>query len=92
MGVLGMYYMGQVSLLKMLLYAERTGDWMLHTHCITTMILQFLAAGHLAYAKSARLYLQQMKSLESTMSRNEYTQFTKKGDFYSHKYSCHSYL
>jgi len=47
--------MDQVSLLKMFLYAERTGDWMLHLYCITKMIPYVHAAGHLAYAKSARL-------------------------------------
>src|SRR6218665_272218 len=75
-GALWINYMDQVSLLKMFLYAERTGDWMLHLYCITKMIPYFHAAGHLAHAKSARLYLQQMKSLESTMSVNEYSQFT----------------
>ena len=66
---------------KDFLYAERTGDWRLHLYCITKMIPYFHAAGHLAYAKSARLYLQQMKSLESTMSVNEHSQFTDKGYF-----------
>ena len=55
--------MEQMLLLKMVLYAERTGDWKLHLHCITRMSLYFHADGHLAYAKSARIYLQQMKSL-----------------------------
>ena len=43
------------------------------------MIPHFHAAGHLPYAKSARLYLQQMEALEQTMPANEYTLFTEKG-------------
>lgn len=43
-------YMEQVSLLKMFLYAERTGDLTLHLQCIRRMIPYFLAAGHLANA------------------------------------------
>lgn len=54
-GALWINYMDQVSILKMFLYAERTGDWMLHFYCITKMIPYVQAAGHLAYAKSARL-------------------------------------
>src|SRR6218665_4016025 len=54
-GALWINYMDQVSLLKMFLYAVRTGDRMLHLYCITKMIPYFHAAGHLAYAKSARL-------------------------------------
>ena len=52
-GALWINYMDQVSLLKMFLYAERTGDWMLHLYCITKMIPYFHTAGRLASAKSA---------------------------------------
>lgn len=80
-GKLWISYLKQVSILKMFLYAERTGDWKLHLQCIRRMIPYFHSAGHLAYAKSARLYLQQMESLESKMSETEYKQFTEGGYF-----------
>src|SRR6478609_9579178 len=65
----------------MFLYAERTGDWVMHMECIRRMIPYFHAAGHMAYAKSARLYLQDMKSIQSTMHEDEYKKFTKNGYF-----------
>ena len=80
-GKLWINYLEQVSILKMFLYAERTGDWKLHLQCIKKMIPYFHAAGHLAYAKSARLYLQQMETLESKMSGTEHKLFTKGGYF-----------
>lgn len=43
------------------------------------MIPHFHAAGHLPYAKAARLYLQHMEALEKTMPADEYTLFTDKG-------------
>jgi len=64
-------YMEQVSLMKMFLYAERTGNWTLYLQCVRRMLPYFHAAGHLAYAKSARLYLQQMNSLESKVTETE---------------------
>jgi len=80
-GKLWINYLEQVSILKMFLYAERTGDWKLHLQCIRRMIPYFHAAGHLAYAKSARLYLQQMETLESKMSDTEFLHFSKGGYF-----------
>jgi hypothetical protein len=45
------------------------------------MLPHFHAAGHLPYAKSARLYLQQMEALEQTMPVDEYRLFTEEGYF-----------
>lgn len=45
------------------------------------MIPHFHAAGHLPYAKSARLYLQQMNSIAKVMPPEEYTLFSAKGYF-----------
>jgi len=80
-GKLWINYMALVSLIKMFLYAERTGDWKLHLSCVQGMIPFFHAAGHLAYAKSARLYLQQIRKLEHMTSETEYNLFTTKGFF-----------
>ena len=76
-----MQYIRQVALLQRFIRAERTGDWKLHLSCVREMIPHFHAAGHLPYAKSARLYLQQMEALEHTMPGNEYAIFTEKGYF-----------
>ena len=53
----------------------------LHLESVREMIPFFHAAGHLAYAKSAHLYLQQMSVLEKRMPASEYEYFTKKGGF-----------
>ena len=37
-GRLWIMYMDQVSLMKQIIYAERTGDWSLHLHTIHQMI------------------------------------------------------
>ena len=52
--------------------AERTGNWQLHLHCVEEMIPHFHAAGHLQYARSARLYLQQMNNLVHVMAPEQY--------------------
>lgn len=57
------------------------GDWESHLNCIEIMIPFFHSAGHFNYAKSARLYLQDMKNLEETMDPIEYENFTKNGFF-----------
>ena len=61
--------------------AEGTGNRELHLHCVQEMIPNFHAAGHLPYAKTARLYLQQMNSIEQVMASEEYKLFTAKGYF-----------
>lgn len=53
-----------VSLMKQFLAAERMGDWESHLQSIELMLPFFHAAGHFNYAKSARLYLQDMRSLK----------------------------
>lgn len=59
-GKLWVQYINQALLMLNFIKAERTGNWNLHLHCVREMIPHFHAAGHLQYAKSARLYLQQM--------------------------------
>lgn len=80
-GKLWVQYIQQVALLQHFVRAERTGYWELHLYCIRQMILHFHATGHLHYAKSARLYLQQMKSLDKRMPVDEYKLFTESGYF-----------
>ena len=80
-GKLWVQYINQVLLMLNFIRAERTGNWQLHLHCVQEIIPHFHAAGHLAYAKSARLYLQQMNSIQKIMSPEEYTLFSSKGYF-----------
>ena len=62
-----MYPYQVLSMLKFIT-AERRGNWQLHLHCVEEIISHFHAAGHLQYAKSARLYLQQMNNLVHVMA------------------------
>jgi len=80
-GKLWVQYIHQVLLMLNFIKAERTGNWKLHLHCVQEMIPHFHAAGHLPYAKSARLYLQQMNSIAKVMPPEEYTLFSAKGYF-----------
>lgn len=80
-GKLWVQYIHQVLLMLNFIRAERTGNWKLHLHCVQEMIPHFHAAGHLPYAKSGRLYLQQMNSIAQVMPPEEYTLFSAKGYF-----------
>ena len=80
-GKLWVQYIRQVALLQHFIRAERTGNWKMHLDCVREMIPHFHAAGHLNYAKSARLYLQQMERLDETIPDEEYRLFTEKGYF-----------
>ena len=80
-------YIHQVLLILYFIKAERTGTWKLHLHCVQEMIPHFHAAGHLPYAKSARLCLQQMNSIKYVMPPEEYTLISDKGYFTIHRAS-----
>ena len=82
-GKLWVQYVYQVLLMLKFITAEQTGNWQLHLHFMEEMIPHFHAAGQLQYAKSARLYLQQMNNLVHVMSPEEYTLFSDKGYFTS---------
>ena len=74
-------YFMLVSIIRLFICAERTGNWWLHVHSVKQMLPYFHAAGHLAYAKSAHLYIQQMMELHNVMPEKEYKQFTEDGYF-----------
>ena len=50
---------------------ERCGDWQHHGHTIWPMIPSLHATGHLHYARSARVYLQEMLNLANNMAPDE---------------------
>jgi hypothetical protein len=63
---LWLLYMRYVTLLKLFIFGERTGNWTVHLHAVEGMLGLFAATGHINYAKSARLYVQQMTNLSNS--------------------------
>lgn len=78
-GKLWIEYLKMVRTLLLFLRAERTGDWELHLFCISKMIPVLHSGGHTAYAKSTRLYLQQMRQLSNLMDPHQYVKYTSGG-------------
>ena len=74
-------YHHQITLMRRFIRAERCGNWALHLETVREMIPHFHAAGHLAYAKYAHLYLQQMSDLENKMTEDEFQEFSSSGSF-----------
>eukprot|EP00745_Piridium_sociabile_P028799 TRINITY_DN4651_c0_g1_i2.p1 TRINITY_DN4651_c0_g1~~TRINITY_DN4651_c0_g1_i2.p1 ORF type:complete len:839 (-),score=172.35 TRINITY_DN4651_c0_g1_i2:728-3244(-) len=64
--VLWLQYLEMIDILKMAIKAERTGNFSLHLKAVSEMLPFFAATGHHHYAKSARLYLQQMTELKDS--------------------------
>ncbi|KAJ8898411.1 hypothetical protein PR048_003771 [Dryococelus australis] len=64
------------STMHLFIRAEMSGDWELHLKCVCSMLPRLHAVGHIHYAKSANLYVQQMKELPSRMPPHEYNKFT----------------
>ena len=62
-------YLRYVEILKLFIRAEITGNWNLHLEAVNRMINIFAATGHIHYAKSARLYLQNMLELRTKYPR-----------------------
>ena len=60
---LWLQYLHHIHVLKRFIIAERTSISSLHLQSTADMVNPFASSGHLNYAKSARLYVQQMMSL-----------------------------
>ena len=60
---LWLLYMNSINVAKEFIYAERTSNWDMHLNVLSKMHNLFAATGHINYAKSAQLYLQQMNML-----------------------------
>jgi len=71
----------EVSLVRMFIRAERCGNWDLHLFCVRQMLPLLHASGHLNYAKSTHLYIQQMDDLPSRLPLLELIKFTEEGYF-----------
>ena len=78
---LWMQYFRCITIVKLFIRAERCGDWNLHLYSVKLMLPILHAAGHLNYAKSAQVYLQQMHNLEAIMKPMEFQKFTSEGYF-----------
>ena len=60
---LWLMYKDYVEVVKLFIHAERLGYWSLHLFVVEKMANLLAATGHIHYAKSIRLYLQQMHDL-----------------------------
>ena len=56
-------YVDYISIIKMFIRAERTGNWNMHLNAAQKMLNLFAATGHMNYAKNTQLYLQLMFNL-----------------------------
>ena len=56
-------YIEYLDIVKRFIRAERCGDWSGHLYAVSEMLNLFAATGHFNYAKSARVYLQEMLDL-----------------------------
>lgn len=85
-------YWEMISIVRDFIRAECSGNWELHLTCVQRMIPYFHANGHFLYAKSAHLYLQDVRKLKETINDDyEFTRFTFDGFFTirgTHKFWC----
>ena len=56
-------YLNYISIIKDFIRCKRTCDWEGHLTVVECLLNFFAASGHINYAKSARLYLQEMRDL-----------------------------
>ena len=63
---LWLQYMEYISILKQYVLAERTSNWYLHIQSMKSMLNLFAASGHIHYARSARIYIQEMEEMKAT--------------------------
>ncbi|KAK6168833.1 hypothetical protein SNE40_020007 [Patella caerulea] len=59
-------FINYASCVKRFIYAERTKNWDAHLVGCSDFLNLFAATGHIHYAKSCRLYIQQMQALPHT--------------------------
>lgn len=64
---LWLLYIDYVSIVKEFLIEERTSNWFLHIQAVTKMMNLFAASGHLHYAKSSRIYVQEMLDVSNQL-------------------------
>ena len=62
---LWLQYLHHIEILKAFIAAEQTSNWKMHLSASEAMLPVFAAAQHTNYARSGRVYLQQMQHLPS---------------------------
>ncbi|GBL90431.1 hypothetical protein AVEN_178858-1 [Araneus ventricosus] len=62
----------KLSVIHYFVRAERTDDWNLNFYSVQRMLVHPHAAGHIHYAKSAHLYLQNMSNLKTSLSDQKF--------------------
>ena len=58
--------MEYVDVVKEFLFVESTSNWYLHLQAKQKIMNLFAATGHVNYARSSRMYVQEMLSLPNT--------------------------
>ena len=59
-------FVDYIEIIKEFICCERLGMWDGHLNAVTALLNLIAATGHIHYAKSARLYVQEMRKLPST--------------------------
>jgi hypothetical protein len=75
---LWLQFMDLVNILHTFISCERLKNWEGHLNTIPSLLTLFAATGHIHYARSGRLYLQEMRSLE-TQHPQLYKMFVEHG-------------
>ena len=74
-------YIKLVGLLELFIFSTCSSNFILQLTCLAEMIPVCNAAGHFAYVKYTRLYLQQIGTLKLVMPEAEFKMFAQKGMF-----------
>ncbi|GBN31236.1 hypothetical protein AVEN_117581-1 [Araneus ventricosus] len=78
---LGGIHHEEVSVMHDFVRAEGTDNWDLHLDSVQRVSVHLHAAGHIHYAKSAHLYLQNMSKLKASLPDQEFELFVSEGYF-----------
>ena len=77
--------------MRLFVRSERTGDWHLHLYAVKQMLPYLHAAGHLHYAKSAHLYVQQVEELPAEIgilfAESDYFAIRRSDNFWARVWS-----
>ena len=65
------------NIMKLVITAERMGNYALDMYCVRKILPPLHARSHIAYARSAHLYLQTMDDIKTNMNLAEYTKLTR---------------
>ena len=72
-------YLRMTHIVRLFMFAERTGHFALHLYCMKQFIPIFHATGHFACAKYTRRYIQQMASLKDVIPEKKSALYTQGG-------------